>query len=1253
MKTIILLSTFFFFNVLLHGQTNPNWITKFEVPYTQMMAIDHLSGNELVALKTKRYSKLHQVITINKETGDTTEIMKLDGGAGFKVTALKADFLGNVLIAGTYKKELRIGAYEKKSETHVTKTFLAKFKPGQALDTTKIQHFEALETSQLGVLPNNEIVLSGYFRYGANILGQQLEAGLDDVFVMKLTPGLQLGWIKNYGEGSDERTTSMHVSKDGNIIVAAKFSHKFNLGEGNSIELLRGNNYGTAIWKMSPSGSIIWHQVFSGYKYGRPETVKITSDDSFLYLGVTFEGDLLMNRDTLSSMGRQDLSIVRLDQNGKNRQLLMHVKSPYDAEIAGLLSADEDLFLAGNFEKRIHLKDQLIYAKGDTSRYSSAKEIFYVRFNKQSNQFQLETIGSPAFESCQTIAIDARNFYLAGTYDESFEWGTFSVENQDRKPDAYVTALPRVNGLSSTTDTADENDQGTADEAEGNDDTGEEDPKEPGCPDPSRPSILSIGKYTTSLNVRWRAVDRAHHYELIVAEDRSLTNPVFSSMNIPPSDNPSRLVNHLKPNHQYYVQVFVENDCGKRAKSIVVPAKTKPLEENDEPTPEDDCEAPKAPSVRAFDITNKSATVSWSPVEGATHYEFVVSENEQFTSVVYKNTSISASTTEQSITGLFPGRRYHYYVIVENDCPERTKSSIGVIPTRMGGEPIREADCNPTPPVVTNIELENYAFTASWAGLPEISHYNLYVSNFQDFRDTIYMSEDLKFTTAQPYHRVNKLKGKTNYFFNVVVTKNCKETTAIARSLNKKITTTCVDDTIIMQDPNQNGTLLFQLVDCEGNLIKMGSIIQDTMALIDSSTEDPAGILKTFKDSTVATTFKVGPIDLNPSNECDENQRRVPIQQINEEIKYECVEITDPRPESPCMDLATDRERFICLAQQGIDEAKAKYQEIKKIKDEMAELGKVYENESTSESERAKIYKRYVEEFTPKIEEEKANYDTIRMKYEQMLNAIVMKGNITLEIKNEGSGITMSPEAVGFYVHWSGADPDWKIPGPRLTLEINVSNFPKEKVYVFHQWWVNAIKDIYGQTFEKDGTPISAEGLYGFSPCIEVQGTKSIGFKIIGEFDKMGYMKFWGNKRKNYDPELWAKCSPVSFMNEHYKKHQHQIMSLPFQEEGSTGIDLDQIGFFPNHLFLANTSKIKGETYTSAFNAYYQAMEKMSDIYLSYYQEPHITFLLWQNLRLKVQNNHNKFWYQGGYRIYYGFDDLDPELTTKVKSVFN
>ena len=81
--------------------------------------------------------------------------------------------------------------------------------------------------------------------------------------------------------------------------------------------------------------------------------------------------------------------------------------------------------------------------------------------------------------------------------------------------------------------------------------------------------------------------------------------------------------------------------------------------------------------------------------------------------------------------------------------------------------------------------------------------------------------------------------------------------------------------------------------------------------------------------------------------------------------------------------------------------------------------------------------------------------------------------------------------------------------------------------------------------------------------------------------------------------------------------------------------------------------KIKGVVYSDAFNAYYQAMEKMKDIYYTYYQKPHDTFLLWQTLRIKVQNNRNIFWNKGGYKIYYGFRDLNPEIAMKVKSALN
>lgn len=73
----------------------------------------------------------------------------MGGGYYSKLKQIKADQSGNVIIAGTYKKEMRIDTYERKSNSPVMKSFLVKFKPGSPLDTNNILHFDDLITEQL------------------------------------------------------------------------------------------------------------------------------------------------------------------------------------------------------------------------------------------------------------------------------------------------------------------------------------------------------------------------------------------------------------------------------------------------------------------------------------------------------------------------------------------------------------------------------------------------------------------------------------------------------------------------------------------------------------------------------------------------------------------------------------------------------------------------------------------------------------------------------------------------------------------------------------------------------------------------------------------------------------------------------------------------------------------------------------------------------------------------------------------------
>ena len=1220
-----LLLTFLFVALCVSSQETPTWITKFEESRAQLIDVENFSKDKLIAIK--KYSKNYRLITIDKSNGDTTEILRLKGGYHFHTTQVEVDHSGNVIVAGTYRKEMSIEAYQRLSDNNVTKTFLLKFKPGQAIDTTNIKHFNALETTQLGILPGNEIVLSGFFRYKANIMGQALKAGLDDVFIMKLTPQLELDWIKNYGSGGDEHVTAMHIAQDGNIVISAKINRDFDLGEGHHIKLEKGVLHGAALWKMDPAGRIIWHHVFGAYSFGKVNIEAITANKNHLFLGIYSQRGCLFNQDTIHSMGRKDVLIAKIDQNGKNSALLSHIKSPHDVFIAGLGLHNNTLHLAGSFKKRVHIGHNRYYAAGDTNRLNH--DIYYFTLDTNSLQHDFQAIGSDKYEDLQTLTVDDRHAYFTGDFDKEFSWGSFDLKKTKYTNGGFMAALPLA-PLAGNPDPKEEPDP-------------DDEPDNQKCPDPSRPTILSIDKYTNSLNVFWRKVDRADHYELIVSENVTMTKPVFKSMKIAPTEDPSFRIKKLQPDHSYYVRVFVEINCeNKRAKSMTIAAKTKPVEDEEDPNDDQDqneitidCPTPPQPVFTHIEAKNTGFIAQWYSVQRAAHYEFYVSTQANFTDTIFRNTQINATLSpKQTVSQLQKERTYFFNVIVQNDCGKRSRSK-----TRKVKIPSKEESptnaCLPPRPEITDVQVKNYEFTAYWKPIPEIKYYDLYVSKHEDFSDTIYQSKHL-YPTQQTVHTVLNLYPKKNYYFNIVVSKKCDNQIEYARSSTRSVTTTCIDDTIIME--NLDGEVQFQLVDCEGKVKCMGTLVNDTVFLIGECTDDDPGTLNMGEkpESTL-----LGPIDLTLTSECTEGQRPVPVKEPGKPKQYECVELPEPYGlDHSCYDLPTDEERLICLANEGVN----KVEKIMAKMDEMRnELVSMDYDESSTEAERQSLEKKakYLVERFEALED---TLDIIREDYEKRLNAITIKGNISIEAKNQGTGFTIGPNPIAYTVRWNKYDDAFEYSGPQLLLEMNVSNFPRKTVRGFaNKIKIETTRSFKMAVLDEHGDTIGGVGTLSVSPCIQVRGTIIFNLAALNKFEKMSHVVFWDPGYKSYDPKYWRECKPGNLASKHEKER--------FEQEILSDIDLDEISNIELHIFLSLTNRLKNVNYSDPFEAYDQAIARMAPVYFEFYADPQLTFSILQGIRSKVAGKFNKYFYHNGIKIYYGYKEFNAETGKKIKEV--
>lgn len=600
MKKGLLLFAFMFSGMFMFPQSDIQWLRHFENQKSKIPSLTEGENSQIYALE--QFSEGYHVLSIDSK-GNIDKSVQISGGYHLDIPGIKSDQSGDVLIFGTFKKHLKIASYVKNSTTHYNKSFIARLNFDEPFDSTNLIIFDKINATRMEILPGDHILLGGHFRHSAEVLGKELSGKLDDVFLMRLSPGFELQWIKSFGGTSDDRFSALHITEKGNILAGANFSHEITIDE-NTIKPEKGNINGSVLWQMDASGKLIWNHLFSGHKFGKIQMTGLSSNTEKIYIALSFNKECLLNDELVSSMGRTDILISSLNSSGKNPSKVVHLKSPYDLKFTGLVSRNNEILISGSFHKRIHLQKSLYYANGDTTGYSFKPDIFLLNYNVQSKSTDFLTFGTENIEQSHALCAGSKNVYLSGSFDKSFQLGGYSLKNSDYTSDGFLVAFGHMQspGGKKKKPPADAQKQGKLtkqeepdeqvtpadsvvvakkqpepedDNTSGPDNTASKPSEEDSnCPSPDKPVVSNTEAGNYDFSIYWNAISLAKYYEVYVSENQSFTDTVISYPAIKATSEPGKKVEGLVGDKTYYFNIVVVNECNKKATSETYQIKT-------------------------------------------------------------------------------------------------------------------------------------------------------------------------------------------------------------------------------------------------------------------------------------------------------------------------------------------------------------------------------------------------------------------------------------------------------------------------------------------------------------------------------------------------------------------------------------------------------------------------------------------------------------------------------------------------------
>jgi hypothetical protein len=226
---------------------------------------------------------------------------------------LAVDAAGNVVVTGYFN-----GAFDMGGGTLAfaggLDVFVAKFDTnGNHLWSQRYGDGSAQIAYGVALDPSGNVLLTGGMGGSTNFGGSTLvSAGLNDVFVVKLSPSGAHLWSKRFGDSADQLGRSIATDASGNVIVTGNLAGTVDLGSGPITSLGGADAF---LLKLDPSGSTLWSKGLGGPSTQNGIAVAVDGLGN-IGLTVALDGSADFGGGTLTSAGSTDTVVAKYTGGG-------------------------------------------------------------------------------------------------------------------------------------------------------------------------------------------------------------------------------------------------------------------------------------------------------------------------------------------------------------------------------------------------------------------------------------------------------------------------------------------------------------------------------------------------------------------------------------------------------------------------------------------------------------------------------------------------------------------------------------------------------------------------------------------------------------------------------------------------------------------------------------------------------------------------------------------------------------------------
>ena len=271
------------------------------------------------------------------------------------------------------------------------------------------------------------VYLTGYFGSSTitfgNITLTNVNAGNNDIFIVKYTSNGIVLWAQSIGNSNNEYGTSITTDTLGNVYLAGFFTSP-TLTFGN-ITLNNAGGEDSFIVKYDPNGNVLWAQSAGGSLNDESISI-ITNETGNVYLTGCFQSyTITFGNYTLPNSGGYDIFLVKYNYDGN--VLWAKRAGGSDSDEGNGITTD----ITGNVYLTGYFYSPTLTFSNTTLTNAGECDVFIAKYDHDGNALWAQSAGGSSYDISRSITTDAAgNAYITGKFLSSIiSFGNATLTN--------------------------------------------------------------------------------------------------------------------------------------------------------------------------------------------------------------------------------------------------------------------------------------------------------------------------------------------------------------------------------------------------------------------------------------------------------------------------------------------------------------------------------------------------------------------------------------------------------------------------------------------------------------------------------------------------------------------------------------------------------------------------------------------------------------------------------------------------------